>query len=348
MESNDKYRLDSGKIQYHPERVARLLDGIDDWEKAKEIYPIYIEISPAGGCNARCTFCAVSYLGYKTNFLDPHMLHDRFQEMGVLGVKSVMLAGEGEPTLHKNINDIAQSAVESGIDVAFTTNGVLLDRLFLRNVSWVKVSLNAATRETYSKIHRVSPHDFDKAVKNLRGAVKRKGDCVIGAQMVLLPENAHEVDAFKALADDIGLDYAVAKPYSQHKLALEHTRQYEHFDPKTINIVPSEKLVVRERAMNNKEMPYHKCLATPFIWAYLMATGDLYSCSAYLSDERFNLGNLNTTSFKEVWQGERRKANWELVRKTLDINECRVNCRQNQSNIYLTDLVNGIPHQNFI
>lgn len=342
----DRFKIDSQKIALHPRRVADWFDARNDWETAKNIYPIYVEISPAGGCNARCTFCAVSYIGYKTNFLDADILDERLHEMGRLGVKSVMLAGEGEPTIHPRINDIVRSALTAGIDVAFTTNGVLLDRVDLTGVSWVKVSLNAGTRETYSKVHRVKPGDFDKAVNNLREAVKRKGKCMIGAQMVLLPENQNEVETIKALADDIGLDYCVIKPYSQHKMALDHTRQYENFIP----IVPAgnSRTVVRKSAMETTEISYHKCHSTPFHWAYLMATGDLYSCSAYLLDDRFNLGNLNTHTFKEVWHSEKRKENWRYVMNELDIKDCRVNCRMNQSNIFLDELVKDEINANFI
>lgn len=341
----DKFRIDGQKLQFHPKRVAQWLDGKEDWEKAKEIYPLYVEISPVGACNHRCTFCGVDYLGYKSVMLDLDLLRMRLEEMGELGIKSVMYAGEGEPLLHKRINTMVLSAKVAGMDVSFTTNGVLLNKLeAIEECTWVKVSLNAGTRETYAKVHQTKESDFDKVIANLRDAVKRKGNCTIGAQMVLLPENENEVDTLKAIGEDIGLDYVVIKPYSQHKFSV--TRQYENFIP----IVPqgTGKVIVRSESMQTKEIPYDKCQATPYMWAYIMATGDVYSCSAYLLDDRFNLGNINTQTFKEIWQGEKRRQNWEYVRNKLDIHECRVNCRMDKSNRYLTDLLNGVPHQNFI
>lgn len=341
----DQFRIDGQKLQFHPHRVAQWLDGKDDWEKAKEIYPLYVEVSPVGACNHRCTFCAVDYIGYKSVTLNPEPLEDRIYEMGVLGVKSIMYAGEGEPLLHKHINWIVQKTKESNIDASFTTNGVLLNKLeALSECTWVKVSLNAGTRETYAKVHQTKESDFDKVIANLRDAVKRKGNCTIGAQMVLLPENEKEVDTLKAIGEDIGLDYVVIKPYSQHKFSV--TRQYENFIP----IVPqgTGKVIVRSESMQTTEIPYDKCQATPYLWSYVMATGDVYSCSAYLLDERFKLGNINEQSFKEIWQSEKRRQNWEYVRNKLDIKECRLNCRMDKSNRYLTDLVKVVPHQNFI
>ena len=350
---SDKFRIDSTKIMYHPKRVAQLLDAQYDWEVAKNVYPLYVEVSPVGACNHRCTFCAVDYIGYQSVRLDSSVLRDILPEMGSLGVKSVMFAGEGEPLLHKQINQICDYALAGGLDVAFTTNGVLLDKLDpINDLSWVKVSLNAGTRDTYSKVHRTKPEDFDRVVANLKAFVLNRGRCTIGAQMILLPENQHEVDQFKKLGEDIGLDYTVVKPYSQHKSSTTH--QYENFKPNIVVVhkttgvgISLPPMIIRQNAIETKEIPYKKCLSTPYLWAYIMANGDVYSCSAYLLDDRFKLGNINEQTFKEIWQGEKRRKNWELM-KSLDIKECRVNCRMNQSNIYLNEVIEGIDHVNFI
>jgi radical SAM protein with 4Fe4S-binding SPASM domain len=364
----DKYKIDSHKLSYHPKQVSKYLDVDNKWEKAKSFYPTYIEVSPVGACNHRCTFCAVDYIGYKPVTLDVEKMRIWLPEIGQLGVKSIMYAGEGEPLLHKDINEIVSLTKSAGIDVAFTTNGTLINEKFINEsahlTSWMKISLNAGTPDTYMKIHRSKPKDFDKVVSNLKSFVEFKNkngiNCTIGAQSLLLPENSNEMDELVSLCkDEIGLDYLVIKPYSQHKYSITHQyediqySEYIQLNDKFEQMSDDKfQVIFRVNTMKkyiNQDDRYPKCSATPFFWAYVMANGDVYGCSAYLLDDRFNYGNLNDLSFKEIWEGDKRKENFHYVKDSLDISECRVNCRMDEVNRYLHRLKNdSIPHVNFI
>ena len=44
------------------------------------------EVSPAGACNHRCTFCALDYVGYRNRFLEADLLGARLDEDGVVQV----------------------------------------------------------------------------------------------------------------------------------------------------------------------------------------------------------------------------------------------------------------------
>jgi len=354
----DKYRIDSHKLIYHVSRVHHWLEG-------KVIYPLYMEISPSGMCNHRCTFCGLDFMEYQKKFLDTGILKERLSEMGALGLKSVMYAGEGEPFLHKQIEEIISHTKKSGIDVALTTNAVLfkesLAEEVLGNVEWIKVSINAGTSETYAKIHRTKPSDFDTVIANMSRAVKIKRDngyhCALGMQLLLLPDNMNEAVALATLARNIGMDYLVVKPYSQH--LLSKTQIYKDIkyndclsladELKKIN-TNEFSVIFRLRAMTKWDAGtrnYKNCLAQPF-WSYLDAGGNVWGCSVYLGDSRFLYGNIYENTFQEIWKGEKRRESLRWVDKELDTAQCRVNCRMDEINRYLWDLKNPPIHVNFI
>lgn len=365
----DKFLIDNHKLVYHPQRTAAYLNAEDDWSKAQSIYPIYVEISPTGACNHRCTFCAVDYLGYKTIFLDEDLLINRLQEMAALGVKSVMFAGEGEPLLHKGMANITNATKAAGIDVAFTTNAMPLTKKFieqaLHSISWIKVSINAGTAETYANIHRTKASDFNRVVENLKHAVALRDanqlNVALGAQAVLLPENAHEMETLALIArDEIGLDYLVIKPYSQH--LRSETQIYQGIDyneyltqaPRLRELSNENfQLIFRDHTMKKyvqaNEQRYPRCYATPYFWAYIKADGDVVGCSAFLGDERFTYGNINQHDFNTIWQSEKRLQNLDYLVNRHNIAECRVNCRMDEVNRYLHGLrEQTVEHINFI
>lgn len=363
---SDKYFIDSHKLIYHPIRVSKWLESNNNWSLQKKIYPIYVEITPIGSCNHRCTFCSVDYIGYKSIKQDEMILKERIEEMGRLGVKSIMFAGEGEPTLYKPLPEILDVCTKAGIDTSLTTNAVPFDEKntesFVRNCSWIKVSINAGDRETYSKIHTTKESDFDKVVENLARAVKIRKEknykCTIGSQMLLLPENKHTAVSLAKKMKEIGVDYLVIKPYTQSLYGKSRVYQgltYESMMDleEELNKLETDdfKVVFRANTMKKLEeekQPYSKCYSTPYFWAYIMADGSVYGCSAYLQNEKFNYGNINSQTFEEIWEGQKRKEGVSFIENELDITMCRRNCRMDEVNRYLWNLKNPNPHVNFI
>ena len=75
--------------------------------------------------------------------------------------------------------------------------------------------------------------DFHRVVRNMKRAAEfhrtHHLSCALGAQTLLLPEIADEIhDLARLCRDEMGLDYLVIKPYSQHLSSI--TRQYEDVD----------------------------------------------------------------------------------------------------------------------
>lgn len=354
----DKYKIDSHKLMYHVSRV-------NDWINKKLIYPIYMELSPIGACNHRCVFCGLDFMGYKPDKLALDMLVKRMPEFSKLGIKSIMYAGEGEPFLHNNMVDIIQLTKKNKIDVAITTNGVLLKpettEKVLSYCSWIKVSINGATPETYSKIHRTKSSDFNKVIKNLEFAAKYRKinslNCTLGMQIILLPEVENELQILAETARNIGMDYLVVKPYSQHPQSITEEykdinySKYEYLHDKLQEYnTDTFSVIFRLNTMEKWDKAikdYDRCLGLPF-WSYIDAAGNVWGCSMFLNNDAFLYGNINKNSFKRIWESEKRQKSLKYVENVHCIGECRINCRMDSVNKYLWDLKHPGEHVNFI
>ena len=382
MEKEFDSQFDSQKIVYHPDWIRR-------WrEDPFSTPPIYMEISPIGLCNHRCTFCAKEVMGYPNRSLPADLLIKFITELKQLrekdpdglGVRSLMFAGEGEPTLYTELQKVIQTAFENGIETALTTNATGLTEKFsnqsLGHLSWIKASVNAGTRDTYSLVHQTSKEHWDVVWRNLAKAVDlraRHGDrCEIGCQTVLLvsdtldvkgrlvPANWREAPLLARKAKVIGLDHVVIKPYGQNPYSLGTEKRYGQMSyggfEKELDDIEAElrtiendsfKVVFRWKAFldyKKEERKYEKCLATPMSWAYLQSDGMIISCAAHNSNPDFDLGNIKDQTFEQIWWGEQRRRHIEFM-KNFDISVCRKNCRMHNVNEALEDLKDSSPQE---
>ncbi len=351
----DTIRMDSHKLLFHPERVAA-------WRKGELIYPIEMEVGISGACNHRCIFCAVDYVGFKPNLLTLQMLVPNLRIMGEKGVKSIIFAGEGEPLVDPEAADIINFAKECGIDTAMSTNAALLTEdvaeQCLPSLSWVRVSIAAATDKTYEKIHRCRKGDFRKVLDNMEAAVAVKKrhnlPVTLGAQLLLLPENKDEVIKLAQMVRDIGFDYFTVKPFSPHPSSKSQVnvdyseasvigKELEQYNTGNFNIY------FRAQSIENLaiQKKYTACEGVHFM-AHMDAKGNVFPCVVYVGQEKFNYGNIYRQNFAQIWESERA----QKIRARFDdefIHHCcRKACRLDEMNKYLHELKYPGTHVNFI
>jgi GTP 3',8-cyclase len=355
--SND-LRIDNHKLMFHVGRV-------NQWLRGKNVFPIYVEISPSGACNHRCLFCAFDYLKYKPRFIDTDKIMKTLKEMGKCGIKSVNYSGEGEPFMHKDMVDIILETKKEGMNAAVAINGVLFTKekaeKCLSALTWVKVSLNAGTKESYARIHGCSENDFRKVLQNLSDLIairKKQGlKTTIGAQMLLLPENQKEPVILAKTLKNIGVDYLVIKPFIKHpmssneisgKFKYSKIRQLE--DKLELINDSNFKVIFRAHAMDKLESGsrlYKRCYGLPF-FTEIISNGDVYTCGPYLGNKKYCYGNIYENTFKEIWFGKRRKNILKYVENRLDVSKCMKNCRLDEINRYLWEIKHPAAHVNYI
>lgn len=356
----EDYRVDSHKLIFHPDRVA-------DWLQGKVVYPINAEVGLAGACNHRCIFCAVDYMGYEPKVLTKEIVQVRFQEMQTKGLKSVLLAGTGEPLLNREAPDIINSMKAMGVDIALSTNGVLLTESLakecMQSLSWIRFSTSAATESTYKKIHRGKDGDLERVFENIYNAAqikrKYKMKTVLNVQIVMIPENANEVVALAKKVKELGADQFLVKSFGWQPLSMSDLKKevdrITYYDNQNDIVGALEELndetfraVYRTNRMSKPKAGkcYKECYAMPF-HTNIDANGDVWPCCVLIGMENMCFGNIYESTFEEIWQGEQRKKVMQKL-KDMKLSECTPECRLDDMNRYLNELKHPGEHVNFI
>lgn len=351
----------SGKLYLDGTKLNRHLKEVVKWQEKQKIAPIHLEISVSNFCNQKCIFCYIDWQHGQIN-MSEKMLLDLLVDAKNAGVKSVLLAGEGEPTLNKSYVNAVKKASEIGLDIALNSNMVAVsdEELYevLPHLSWLRCSVQAGCEDIYSKMHNTNKKDFKKAISNIQKATAIKKelnlDVKIGIQQVLMEENANEAFNLAKLSKEIGTDYYVIKPCHPHELTKYSAG--EGLADKYIDMLKDvEKLsdenftaIIRWEFLNISERMYTKCLALPFIWQ-INATGDIYTCYPKANDKQHLYGSLKDNSFLEILNSKRYENVVSWVENNVDVSKCMLPCRHHNANDYLWWLNEEEPtHINFI
>jgi len=110
------------------------------------LWPITLQLALTDRCNLSCDFCSVKNRAGDELQLDQilHVLSHPIFDSGLHGVE---ITGGGEPTLHREINEIVEHIAGRGLQLGLITNGVALmknvDHGNLALLRWIRVSLNS-------------------------------------------------------------------------------------------------------------------------------------------------------------------------------------------------------------
>ncbi|PYN49804.1 MAG: radical SAM protein [Candidatus Rokuibacteriota bacterium] len=129
-------------------------------------------------------------------------------------LERVVLHGIGEPLLNVEIFEIVVHLKTRAATVLFNSDAISLTakralRLIESGLDEYRVSMDAATRQTYRKLRGVD--QFDRVVANVRRLVELERERSRSAPRVSLwftasRANLHELPAFVRLAADLGVD----------------------------------------------------------------------------------------------------------------------------------------------
>lgn len=208
----------------------------------KQFSPLQLNIALTSYCNLRCKMCYWSFAENKTREYMPLEMVDRIvKEAKELRVASLWVGSYTESLLHPQIIEVLEKFADVGaLDYWLATNGTLLNEEIAEKITelpitWLTVSLDAATAETY---RRIRGGDLDIVEKNIYKFLEirdRKHARLpfLRVSFVDMADNHDELEAFKKkwekLADKIDVQTLV--DYSENAVDADVDNSFSCRDP---------------------------------------------------------------------------------------------------------------------
>jgi molybdenum cofactor biosynthesis enzyme MoaA len=291
-------------------------------------------------------------------------LLDVFGTASGLGIKSITVTGDGEPTLNPTMYEALTLGKAQGLDIGFATNGIALSinksKVILDSCVWVRFNLSAVSQRGYQTIHGVN--EWDRVKQNIEQMVQLKGinknNTTIGFQMVLTPEALDEVIPEAKLAVALGVDYFVIKQFSDPECEAMSRFSLDWYDnPEVLKVLKeveqlsndTTKIVPKWDMIHSKGIrQYDRCVDCALLFQ-ISGSSKCYPCGYLFGDERYCYGDLKKQTLQEILESERYWAVVKEMRDNFNVHtQCKGCCRHDFSNKFIWDYLREPQHLNFI
>lgn len=323
------FRFPQSYFLTNPLKISHFYERFKQLRENGYTFPIMARIDLTLACNHKCFFCMYrssetlakasaksieDFFSYKKINIDKKKLIFILEKMKKYGLKSVMFTGGGEPLLHPHFKDILNKVITCGLKVGLITNGSLLTeshfRLFnKKGFEWIRISLDAATKLTWKKIHRpIFGLDFDEIISLISKYAGKKRKYHIGINFVMVKDNIKEVLSAVDLSASLGVDSIRITP-----AYLKDTSFLEKINLERL----TSKLKEKERLYKNLNITFNygrvesrlKFSRTPLCFLSFSSISigvdlRIYPCCMYKYDKKHILLDLN-----------KEKINYELSKK---------------------------------
>jgi radical SAM protein with 4Fe4S-binding SPASM domain len=246
--------------------------------------PVEITIETTAKCNLYCPMCPRQDFDFGDADMDLgfyKMLISQIRDF----VEFAWTYGIGEPTLHPNLFEMIRIARDSGIRTGISTNATLLDGrrsdlLLEARLDYLIFAFDGATKRTY-ETYRVGA-TFEKTRINILNFLSRKlarrSATYVVLQMVLLKENAQEIEQYRRLWSIPGVDEV---RFKRDEIQVAGTK------------IPGIEF------KSERQNPCHLLWRGPL---YVRYDGSAYPCCYMYRDSP--IGDLRRQSVMEVWNSE--------------------------------------------
>ena len=327
MNSNhwSEFEYSKHKLLLHGNKMAQIY-AVLKGEREYDFYPpISIDLHLTNLCNLNCEWCTDKSLkvlkvsNKKSNILK------LFQYCASNGV-GITIEGGGEPSLHPDFYEIVRHGSNMGLSMGLISNGVLDFSDIVCNFNWIRISIDASTREQY-KVEK-GRDLFNKVLDNLRKFNERRSPekTHLGVGYVLTTRNISHILELIIDMDKNGIDYIYIRPVEEAIDITPSVDELLELKAKIIKISAQLRLkpmlVIHDRyIINNDQLP---CVAHS-LSTVIRASGEVMLCEKRRHDP-IVLGNISESSFEDIWLSEKRRSVTKRLLSPKEQDGCNV-CR---------------------
>ena len=185
--------------------------------------PYFLTIESTNACNLRCPLCPTGRgtLERPTTMLPLELFKKCIDEVGRY-LLSMNVSNYGEPMLNRDVAKMIAYAKTVVPDVVMACNAHFITEESARDLvesglDRIYISFDGTDQETYEK-YRVRG-DFAQVLKGTRTLLDQRAKLgrttpFVEAQFLVMKHNEHQIETFRKLADEVGVDRRIIKPVS--------------------------------------------------------------------------------------------------------------------------------------
>lgn len=344
--------------------------------------PLSINLDLTVACNYRCPHCIDEDI-INTKFrLSEDVITKSLINLKMGGLKTVILIGGGEPTIHPKFTSIVKTIKALELGCAIVTNGSRTDRIlqassYFTDKDWIRLSLDAGSDAVFQHLHAPRTSiTLDEICKGA-AAIKVANPAIeLGFSFIVIsPEavkldgrliaNHREIQQAAQLAKENKFDYISFKPYLfrdeegketiPYVESLHQSSSYQEIkdqlalaaghNDNTFKVVESINLLNVRSAHIDKsilEQPAH-CHMQKF--RQVLTPMGIFACPAYRGNQKSKVAESG--GYATVAQFMETCRNTYKQIRAFDASvECRnISCIYNSTNRWLEDMVKqeGMP-----
>ena len=292
---------------------------------------LYLETTSR--CNSLCETCILTFGGREPQkdlgWTEFRRVVDQFPVLD-----RVLLHGIGEPLLNRELPRMISHLKARGANVVFNSNAITLvpktgRDLIDAGLDELRVSLDASTRATYSRIRGVDA--FDKVVENLERLAALRGELEVARPhlslwLTALKDNIDEIPGLVPLAIRTGASaiHLQRLVYNGLGMATEDQSLFGRLEAREAEMIRTAEAAAKAAGIvfsasgagapevsltaPQADQPWSAC-RRPWSLVYVTVHGNVLPCCIapwITSDyDGIILGNLYQESLEEIWWGDR-------------------------------------------